>query len=568
MYAVMGTMIETIYEQNKEYIGITSYKMGLKTIHEKLEASSMGLYCVMIKAVETYSTISWGLVNPDQFGLWHDRLVHLGASMMRRIIQNTKGHPLKDTKVLLSKDYNCEACSQEKLIIKPSITKVDLESPLFLQRIQGDICGPIQPPSEPFRYFMVLVDALCRWSYVCLLSTHNVTFARLLAQIIKLRAQFPDYPIKGIRMDNGGEFTSKSFDTYCASLGIEVEHPVAYVHTQNGLTEYLIKHIQIIARTLLLRTNLNDTAWGHAVLHAAALIRLRPTASLLQSLLQMVLGYEPDISHLRTFGCAVQVPIARPKRTKMGPQRRLGIYVGFNSPSIIRFLEPTTGDLFTARFADCRFNETMFPLIGTPKIEMAAKQKLVKVFSWNEKNLSQFDPRTPECENEVQRIIHLQAIANRLPDAFNDATKVMKSHIPTVNAPARIVVPEGQAKMDENRPQLKRGRPIGSKDTVPQKRRGKNQESTPEEPGAVLTSKELNALEEAQTHEKTPTLGILRIPLHIVMKFGIEIKSSLMIFLHSQLLIKLWMMIVSRNLLLNAVKCKIGLSGRKQLRLN
>ena len=153
----------------------------------------------------------------------------------------------------------------------------------------------------------------------------------------------------------------------------------------------------------------------------------------------------------------------------MGPQRRLGIYVGFNSPSIIRFLEPTTSDLFTAKFADCHFNETMFPSIGTPKIEMAAKQKPVKVFSWNEKNLSQFDLRTPECENEVQRIIHLQAIANRLPDAFNDATKVMKSHIPAVNAPARIVVPEGQAKMDENPPQLKRGRPIGSKDKVPRK---------------------------------------------------------------------------------------------------
>ena len=165
-------------------------------------------------------------------------------------------------------------------------------------------------------------------------------------------------------------------------------------------------------------------------------------------------------------------------------------------------MEPTIGDLFTARFADCHFNETMFPSIGTRKIEMAAKQKPVKVFSWNEKILSQFDLRTPECENEVQRIIHLQAIANRLPDAFNDATKVTKSHIPAVNAPSRIAIPEGQAKMDENPPQLKRGRPIGSKDTVPRKRRGKNQESTPKEPGAVLTSKELNALEEAQTHEK------------------------------------------------------------------
>ena len=53
--------------------------------------------------------------------------------------------------------------------------------------------------------------------------------------------------------------------------------------------------------------------------------------------------------------------------------------------------------------------------------------------------------------------------------------------------------------MDENPSQLKRGRPIESIDTVPRKRRGKNQESTVEEPGVVLTSKELNALEEAQS---------------------------------------------------------------------
>ncbi|KAL5673417.1 hypothetical protein ACJX0J_017723 [Zea mays] len=33
------------------------------------------------------------------------------------------------------------------------------EIPGFLERIQGDICGPIQPLLGPFRYFMVLIDA-------------------------------------------------------------------------------------------------------------------------------------------------------------------------------------------------------------------------------------------------------------------------------------------------------------------------------------------------------------------------------------------------------------------------
>ena len=63
------------------------------------------------------------------------------------------------------------------------------------------------------------------------------------------------------------------------------------------------------------------------------------------------------MSHLRFFGCAVHVLIAPPQRTKMGPQRILRIYVGYESPYIIECLEPSIGDLFTAHFAHCHYNE-------------------------------------------------------------------------------------------------------------------------------------------------------------------------------------------------------------------
>ena len=120
--------------------------------------------------------------------LWHDRLGHPGLIMMRRIIENSHGHPLKNQKILLSSNYPCSACSQGKLITKPSHSKIAVECPSFLERIQGDICRPIHPPCGPFKYFMVLIDASTRWSHVCLLSTRDVTFARLLAQIIRLQA--------------------------------------------------------------------------------------------------------------------------------------------------------------------------------------------------------------------------------------------------------------------------------------------------------------------------------------------------------------------------------------------
>ena len=84
--------------------------------------------------------------------------------MMRRIIEHSHGHQLKNQKIILPNEYSCVACSQGKLMSDHLLS----ESPVFLERIHGNICGPIHPPCGPFRYFMILVDASTRWSHVCL----------------------------------------------------------------------------------------------------------------------------------------------------------------------------------------------------------------------------------------------------------------------------------------------------------------------------------------------------------------------------------------------------------------
>ena len=61
------------------------------------------------------------------------------------------------------------------------------------------------------------------------------------------------------------------------AVGIQVKHPMAHVHTQNGLAESLIKRLQTIARLMLLKTKLPTSVWGHSILHATTLIRIRLT---------------------------------------------------------------------------------------------------------------------------------------------------------------------------------------------------------------------------------------------------------------------------------------------------
>ena len=172
------------------------------------------------------------------------------------------------------------------------------------------------------------------------------------------------------------------------------------------------------------------------------------------------------------------MPIAPPQRTKMGPQRRLGIYVGFDSPSIIRYLEPLTFDVFTARFPDCHFDETNFPQLG----ERRKVHKVRHDPQWKVTHLSHLDPRTSQSENEVRRIVHLQQIVEQLPDVFINAAKVTKSYIPAANISGRVIVHKEQlmksATEELSVARQKLGRPIGSKDSVSRKRKMIKQGST------------------------------------------------------------------------------------------
>jgi hypothetical protein len=79
---------------------------------------------------------------------------------------------------------------------------------------------------------------------------------------------------------------------------------------------------------MLMQSNLPSSTWGHIILHTAALIQYHH--SVFNAILShtLALGTTPNISHLRTFGCQVLMPIMVPKQSKHGPERKKGIYVG------------------------------------------------------------------------------------------------------------------------------------------------------------------------------------------------------------------------------------------------
>ena len=70
-------------EGNKESLYITSIIYGKMIVTEKLLTFSPELYHTTIKSIESYDVMNQKFNDPNIFTLWHNRLGHLGSSMMR-----------------------------------------------------------------------------------------------------------------------------------------------------------------------------------------------------------------------------------------------------------------------------------------------------------------------------------------------------------------------------------------------------------------------------------------------------------------------------------------------------
>ena len=117
--------------------------------------------------------------------------------------------------------------------------------------------------------------------------------------------------------------------------------------------------------------------------------------------------------------------------------------------------------------------------------------------------------------------MHLQEIANRLPNTFNDAANVTKSHVPTINAPARINIRIGQSQniaVKESAIRQKLGRPIGSNDSAPRKRRNERSPSCPPEE-ARNPPEEVPPEEAHNPPEEIPPEEASNAPEEVMVKF-------------------------------------------------
>ena len=239
-----------------------------------------------------------------------------------------------------------------------------------------------------------------------------------------------------LRMDNAKEFRSKHFEDYCIATKIDLTYVVPYEHFENGLAKAFIKKIQLISRLLLLHAGLPSTMWAHVVLHAATLLRFRSTLLNDHSPLELLMGQTPNVSHFWPFGCEVWVPMAEPHCKTIGRHRLEGIYVGFDSPNIIRYILPSTSILHKARFQNCQFDESKFPTIASSQPPTTLDFWALETFTMNP------DPRTALADTEVKKLLDLQILAEHLLDGFSNTLHITRNPLSGAGQPLIRIFPE------------------------------------------------------------------------------------------------------------------------------
>uniref|UniRef100_A0A2N9HIJ5 Integrase catalytic domain-containing protein n=1 Tax=Fagus sylvatica TaxID=28930 RepID=A0A2N9HIJ5_FAGSY len=146
--------------------------------------------------------------------------------------------------------------------------------------VHADLWGPAPVVStNAFRYYLVLVDDFTKFTWVYLLKHKSDTLTSFSQFRAMVETQF-SLPIKALRSDCGGEFTSNQFNQFCASKGII--HQLSCPHTpqQNGVAERKHRHLVQCALALISQSNLPMSYWSYAISTATHLINRLPTPNL------------------------------------------------------------------------------------------------------------------------------------------------------------------------------------------------------------------------------------------------------------------------------------------------
>jgi transposase InsO family protein len=269
---------------------------------------------------------------------WHEVLGHCNADDILKLENVVEG-----MKITGKKKFECGICIEGKMTQYRSRNS-DRRATTTLELVHCDLAGPVDPiAKDGFRYALSFIDDYSGLIMVNFLKQKSDTTRatkRYLADIApygsveSIEESTPFSSVKRLRSDNGGEFTSKEFESLLVESHIKHEKSAPYSPHQNDTVERAWHSIFEMARCLLLQAGLPKTMWSYAVM-AAAYTRDRCYNPRTQkTAIEAFSGNKPDVSNMHVFGNICYAYVQNKK--KLDARCQKGVFVGYDkgSPAI------------------------------------------------------------------------------------------------------------------------------------------------------------------------------------------------------------------------------------------
>ncbi|GAU33702.1 hypothetical protein TSUD_148530 [Trifolium subterraneum] len=288
--------------------------------------------------------------------LWHIRYGHLNFKSM--FMLNSKNMVLGLPSVIAPAD-TCTTCLLGKHPRSSFKSNLPMRSSEVLNVVHSDICGPIDVLSTGgIKYFITFVDEYSRMIWLYHIKAKSEAF-EVFKRFKPLVEKQSDKSIKVLRIDGGGEYTSKEFENYCKDQGIIHEVTSPYTPQHNGLAERRNRSILDTARSMVKQKGLPHRFWGEAVSTAVYILNRSPTNRLIDKVPEEVWSKcKSSVTHFKVFGSLSYKHVPDARKKKLDDKSEPMILVGYHRTGAYRLYNPTSDKIEISRDVKVLENES------------------------------------------------------------------------------------------------------------------------------------------------------------------------------------------------------------------
>lgn len=263
----------------------------------------------------------------DTLPTWHKRLGHLNNRDIMRLQNLATGLSIGKPPIP-SHNGACTGCLVGKQHC--DISRMPHTPKRRLARIHIDICGPMQIEGIVGKhlYSAVFVDEATRFTHAYCIVQKSDLRDSVLNYISLVKRETGD-SVLALFSDNECALLQKGFQDFLHERGITHYTTQSYSPEMNGIAESANKQIIQKASCLMWEPRIPLGFWPEAVRCAAYLKNRSPNRALNKTPFECWYGLQPNLGHLRIFGCHCYAHVPKDTRQKLDSHTIEGVFLGY-----------------------------------------------------------------------------------------------------------------------------------------------------------------------------------------------------------------------------------------------